>query len=267
MKIAVSGHEGNIGRRLVNMGCAPLPFDVRNPDEIRDILHRVKPDVILHLAAHTSVDFCEENYEEAIAVNVFGTSAVCQIAEEVLGEGKVVLVSSCQVFDGESWYRKEEDEPSPVNNYGLTKLAAEGVVQLYGGKVVRISRCFDSKSQDIVNYLSAIARKEYVRVPSHILRSYTHFDFIAEAFYEYANRFQEMPETLHLAGLESVSFFNLMYLISQEYGFGSEFVTSRGELPGHVARPHKGGLDVSLAKSLGFSLYSVEESVKRMRNE
>lgn len=267
MKIGVTGAEGNIGRRLVKMGCVPLSFDVTNQEEIRENLHRVKPNLILHLAAQTSVDWCEKNYEDAVAINVFGTSAVCQIAEEVIGEGKVVLLSSCQVFDGESWYRKEGDEPLPINNYGLTKLAAEGVAQLYGGKIIRISRCFDSKSQDIAAYLSQLRRGEYIKVPAHILRSYAHMDFIAEAIYEYAKRFEEMPEILHLGGMEVVSFYDLMNIIAAEYGLDHKLVTARREEKGHVARPHKGGLDVSLAKSLGLPLYYIEDSVKRMRNE
>ena len=96
--------------------------------------------------------------------------------EAIIGKGRVVLMSSDQVFDGEKGTYAESDEPNPVHNYGLTKLAAEGIMPLYDGKILRISRCFDGHSKDIREYLEEIEMGDKVRVPDFIFRSYCHMD-------------------------------------------------------------------------------------------
>src|SRR3990172_2288877 len=114
ISIAVTGYEGQIGSRLLKLGCEPLSCDVTDGGQVEQELHRVKPDVILHLAAMTGVDWCEKNYEEAISVNVYGTSVICQTAEEVIGAGKVALISTDMTFNGEEGEYKEDSEQLPI---------------------------------------------------------------------------------------------------------------------------------------------------------
>ncbi len=266
-KIALTGSEGNLGSRLVRLGAEPLFCDVTNKEEIRRELHRVKPDVILHLAAMTSVDWCQEHYAEACAVNVYGTNAVCEAAEDVIGAGKVALISSDHVFDGEKGFYDEEDTPNPINNYGLTKFAAEGVAQLYDAKIIRISRCFDSRSKDILAYLDKISCGEDVFVPQHMTKSYAHMDFIAESFYRYGLRFDKMPEILHIAPTTACSFYKLIHFIAKETGLPTDKIHPRGEEPGHTPRPFKAGLNPVLSTRLDFPIITLYESIQRFKNE
>ncbi len=266
MKIGITGYEGQIGSRLLNMGCDPLRCDVTNPKEVEHELHRVKPDVILHLAAQTSVDLCESHYEEAMSANVYGTNVVCEKAEDIIGAGRVVLISTDMTFDGKEGLYKEDSEQNPINAYGLSKLGAEAVARLYDAKVIRISRCFSSKSRDILSYLSKITRGEKIYVPSHLYRSYCHLDIMAEMLFAYANRFDQMPETLHLAGSTYESFYGLIYRIAKK-SRQDHLVLPRGEEVGHVARPFKSGLNTSFAESLGFKVPTIEESLERFENE
>jgi dTDP-4-dehydrorhamnose reductase len=265
--IGVTGANGKLGTRLVNAGCVPLYCDIRSPGEIALELADKRPDGIIHLAALTSVDACEKDYRQAVDVNVFGTKTLCEIAEKVLGEGRVAIVSSDQVFGGGEGMYTENDEPSPINIYGLTKFAAEGVVIAFGGKVIRISRCFSGESNDIREYLDALERNEIIHVPDFFYRSYCHLDFMTEMLYRYADHFAAMPKTLHLAGLGAISFFGLMTKIADEFGYDTDLVFPRGEEEGYVARPYKCGLDTSLAAHLGFPQYPIEASIRKMKYE
>ena len=268
MKIGITGSEGQLGSRLVKLyGAEPLLCDVRSRSEVESEISRVQPKVIIHLAGHSSVDWCEENYDDAVATNVFGTSLVCQVAHDILGQGKVVLVSTDQVFNGDTGYYKEDDEPDPINNYGLTKLAAEGVARMYDNKVVRISRCFDSKSKDIADYLYQLGKQNKIVVPEHIERSYCHLDFMAEALYNYATRFNDMPEILHIAGAFPVTFHSFMMMVAREHGFSGDMVVERREMKGFAPRPAKCGLNVNLATSLALPIYHPRTSVEQMKHE
>lgn len=266
-KIAVTGALGQLGSRLVRMGAEPLTCDITDKKDVEGALDRVKPDVVLHLAAHTSVDWCENHRDEAITVNTYGTNTVCQVAEEVIGVGKVVVISSDQVFDGQKGQYKEDDEQNPVNYYGRSKLGAEAIANLYGVKIIRISRCFDSKSADISSYLKKLENNQEIHVPDFFFRSYCHLDLMAEMFGWYAYNFEKMPRLLHLASSFSCSFYHLMQTIADFYGYDLDLVCPRGEEAGHTPRPHNAGLDISFAHKLGFRIPTVGESIRKMKNE
>ncbi len=102
-------------------------LDVREPAEVRAAVADVKPDVILHLAAATDVDRCEQDPDWAYHNNAIGTQNValaCQPANTPL-----VYVSTAGVFAGDKPEPYIEfDVPRPANVYGVSKLAGEQIV-------------------------------------------------------------------------------------------------------------------------------------------
>lgn len=103
-------------------------LDVRDLGSVRQALTAALPDVVLHLAAETNVDRCEQDPDHAYQSNALGTEHVAWACRE--HAVPLVYVSTAAVFDG----RKPEpyieyDTPDPVNVYGRAKLAGERVVQ------------------------------------------------------------------------------------------------------------------------------------------
>lgn len=132
MRIAVTGAGGGLGRafseraavthEVVGFTHEELPVEDRQA-----VLHRIagaRPDVVVHLAAMTGVDACEEEPDRALAVNAVGTA---NVADAARAAGALLLYTSTDyVFDGE----KEEpyvesDPPDPISGYGRSKLAGE----------------------------------------------------------------------------------------------------------------------------------------------
>ena len=123
--IAVTGHEGRIGKRLVEKGYTPLECDITNVDQTFDTVSSVNPDVIIHCAAMTNVGWCENNEKEAYKVNARSVSHVLEAFA-----GRFIYLSTVHVFDGTKyWDYSEKHVPNAVNVYGLTKLAGEQVVK------------------------------------------------------------------------------------------------------------------------------------------
>ena len=61
----------------------PLAYalcDIRNPERLRQVFRAWRPDVVLHAAAHKHVPFLEDNPEEAVENNIFGTRNVLDAA-------------------------------------------------------------------------------------------------------------------------------------------------------------------------------------------
>ena len=110
------------------IGCSVL--DVSDADAVKRKIAEFQPEIILHLAAKTNLEFCELNQAEATATNVHGTRTLAQLAEEA--EATLVYISTAGVFDGtkEGFYT-EADTPNPIMVYGDTKYRGEEMVREY----------------------------------------------------------------------------------------------------------------------------------------
>jgi dTDP-4-dehydrorhamnose reductase len=136
MKILLFGKNGQLGREL-HRSLQPLgevialtrqQADFSKPDELREVVRKTKPDVIVNAVAYTAVDKAED--EEPLATTING-AAVGVLAEAARESGALLLhYSTDYVFDGSkaSPYT-EDDVPNPVNAYGRSKLAGEQAIK------------------------------------------------------------------------------------------------------------------------------------------
>ncbi len=105
-------------------------LDVRDTDALTRMITDFRPDVILHLAAETDLEFCEQNPAIATATNATATQTLAMLAEQI--EATLVYISTAGVFDGtkEGFYT-EEDQPNPIMVYGSTKYLGEQFVRAH----------------------------------------------------------------------------------------------------------------------------------------
>ena len=102
-------------------------MDLLDQSKLESFIESSKPDIIIHTVAIADPDICENNQEEAYAVNVKITQYLCQICREK--NIKLIFISTDYVFDGD--YAGEYlsgHERQPKNYYGLTKVWAEDLV-------------------------------------------------------------------------------------------------------------------------------------------
>jgi len=104
-------------------GLKKVSIDVTDANELRGLLLRERPDVVVHMAALGDVDLCEREKELAWRTTVEPSVEVASLASR-LGSFAVYL-STDYVFDGERGNYRERDVPNPVNYYGLVKLMGE----------------------------------------------------------------------------------------------------------------------------------------------
>ncbi|NDC78838.1 MAG: SDR family oxidoreductase [Chitinophagia bacterium] len=109
-----------------------LPLDITDGVEVFDTLRRWKPDHVVHAAAMTQADPCEQDPVACWHVNVTATRFLCSAAEAV--GAAMTYLSTDFVFDGESGPYREDDPTGPVNIYGASKLAAERTVLAMKGR-------------------------------------------------------------------------------------------------------------------------------------
>lgn len=134
MKILVTGAKGQLGLELINQLSKNnfyeiIPTDVENLnivciDNVTDIIESQKPDVVINCAAHTAVDLCETDIENAYKINAIGPRNLAIACEKV--GAKFVQVSTDYVFNGnENQPYREDNETCPNSIYGKSKLMGE----------------------------------------------------------------------------------------------------------------------------------------------
>ncbi len=100
-----------------------VPADVRDRPALLAIIEKLRPQIIINLAALTDLEYCEMHQDEAWLTNAVGSQNLAQIASD-LG-ATYVYVSTAGVFDGSKETYDEQDSPAPINVYGRTKLEGE----------------------------------------------------------------------------------------------------------------------------------------------
>ncbi|UCZ52957.1 polysaccharide biosynthesis protein [Bacillus shivajii] len=89
--------------------------DVQDKERMNDVMHKHRPDVVYHAAAHKHVPLMERNPHEAVKNNVIGTKNVAEASHEA-GVDTFVMISTDKAVN-------------PTSVMGATKRIAEMVVQ------------------------------------------------------------------------------------------------------------------------------------------
>ena len=121
--VIVDIYENNaydIQQELIRRYGKALPLEVyiasvRDRDRMDEIFSRVRPDVVVHAAAHKHVPLMEHDCQEAVKNNVFGTLNVADMAEKY-GAQRFVLISTDKAVN-------------PTNIMGASKRLCEMVIQ------------------------------------------------------------------------------------------------------------------------------------------
>lgn len=133
--VLLTGTNGQVGfelqRSLQGLGKIVAldrsRLDLRNRQQIRDIVRATKPALIVNPAAYTAVDAAETDVVAATQLNV---DAPRVFAEEARRLGAALVhYSTDYVFDGAKRGAYVESDPTgPQNVYGRTKLAGEEAI-------------------------------------------------------------------------------------------------------------------------------------------
>ncbi|WP_022846302.1 MULTISPECIES: dTDP-4-dehydrorhamnose reductase [unclassified Desulfurobacterium] len=168
--ILITGKNGQLAgefiRKLTEKGTdfkalSHKELDIGNLDSVVKAVRELKPEVIINCAAYNLVDKAEEEYEIAYKTNAIGPENLAIAAKEA--GSFLIHYSTDYVFDGkkEDGLYTESDEPSPVNEYGKTKLEGEKRVMEIGNDylIFRVSWVYGKGKQNFIYKLTRWAEK------------------------------------------------------------------------------------------------------------
>ena len=104
-------------------GCQWYHLDLKRTESIHNMLNRVHPELIIHQAGISKLDYCEEHPQEAFAVNVVATRQIIDWSKK--SETRFIFLSSDMVYGGDTGNYKESGAINPLGVYAKNKAQAE----------------------------------------------------------------------------------------------------------------------------------------------
>lgn len=266
-KIYITGYEGNVGSELVKRGFMPFEANITSRKAV-NIIKSKKPEVIIHCAALTNVDYCEEHPDEAFEINVRGT---LNLIDQF--DGCFIYLSTDHVFSGNEFNLYREFHPTiPVNKYGMSKFIGEQCLNWTSsgvkGVIVRTSKLFTD--EDISTIVDKLTLGETFEVTQLIKRTFLYIPHFVDGLIDLLGKVDRLGEDniVHISGLERSSYYEFYKKIAQCYGLQHSCMVSRGyELKDVTPRPLRGGLNCTYAKQLGIPLYSDWDGLEAITGE
>jgi len=103
--------------------------DIRDYNFCKTQAAKIMPDIIINLAALTSLEQCEKEPDNAYKTNTLGVEILTNIAQKHYVP--FVHISTAGVYDGKSKDYIEYDLPNPISVYGKSKYEAEKIALKY----------------------------------------------------------------------------------------------------------------------------------------
>ncbi len=167
MKLLITGSTGQVGRALcalaLEQGIEFQAFssdelDIRKESRVLRSIKKAKPDFVVNAAAYTAVDQAEQDEEACFAVNAVGVQNLANACKRL--NIPLIHLSTDYVFNGEQRAAYvEDDEPSPINLYGKSKLEGERQLKslLEHYVVLRVSWVFSEWGSNFVKTMTRLA--------------------------------------------------------------------------------------------------------------
>lgn len=107
--------------------------DIRNLEQLREIMLRFKPDFVFHLAAQPIVSDSYEDPIKTISTNVMGTANVLEVLRSIENPCAAIIITSDKCYENVEWEwgYKETDAVGGKDIYSGSKGAAEIIFHAY----------------------------------------------------------------------------------------------------------------------------------------
>lgn len=166
--ILLTGVNGQLGyalaRSLQGLGNVLAldrgALDLAQPQQIRQVVRAVKPQLIINPAAYTAVDKAESELNVAMSINAEGPSVLADEARKI--GAPLIHFSTDYVFDGtKPTPYEEDDETGPINAYGRSKLAGESAIAASGCAhvILRTSWVYGLRGKTFLTTMLSLAQK------------------------------------------------------------------------------------------------------------
>lgn len=239
----------------------PLPgvklhrIDLTDAIALNTWLDQIAPDAVIHTAALSQPNRCEQEPDLSYAMNVEATRVLAQFC----GSHHIpfAFTSTDQVFDGQAAPYDETSSPSPINVYGRHKVEAEAIIQAAHPNAVicRMPLLYGPPSPTAECFLQGFLRQLGAGQPLHLFID----EFRTPAYVEDAAAglllaLEKASGLLHLGGPDRLSRYDFGLRLAEVFGFDKALLlpSQQAEVPMPSARPADVSSTSQRAVELGY---------------
>ncbi|ARD84769.1 dTDP-4-dehydrorhamnose reductase [Ferroplasma acidiphilum] len=273
MKTLIIGSGGQLGKALSSILENSIPLshddiDLRNVNNIENILDKYDFDTIINCAAMTSVDKCETDIESAYYINGLSMKYIANYCRE--NNKYFIHVSTDYVFTGNKGNYTEDDIPYPVNYYGLSKLIGDTYVNSYKDSlIIRTSGVYGSKNNFPLYVIDRLRNNQKVNAFDNYY-SPVNANVLAYSILKIINL--KLTGILNISG-DRFSRYEFALKIADKFGLNEALInkTDYNSVKSIAKRPYDSSLNNEKAKGiLKFNFddldYNLNEFKKNMDN-
>ena len=288
-KILLTGITGQVGQELpktlINLGevvgVSRQEFDLSQPEQIKQQIAKIKPNIIVNAGAYTAVDKAEQEPELAIAINANAPKAIAIAAQDI--NATVVHISTDYVFNGQNHTPYlETDTTDPLGIYGSSKLQGEIGVEQASDRHIILRTAWVYGSRGHGNFVKTMLRlgesKEELKVVADQIGSPTWSYDIADAITNLLSKSQEdsaINGTYHFSNSGVASWYDLAvatFTEAKQLGFPLKikqvYPITTADYPTPAQRPAYSVLSKSkYTKATGVHPPHWQESLRKMLRE
>jgi len=293
MNLLVTGANGFLGQHLTNYlsvrqytisatsrGARRVPSNIQLTYQsteltdgiaVKNLVEQTQPKVIVHTAAISKPDECENNKHNCLQHNVEATRHLLRAFKAAQTPQSLFIYISTDFIFGENGPHSEDDKQGPLNFYGESKLLAEELVINSGVPYTIVRPVFiygnvwDGLRPSFLHWVkNSLSQNKTIKVVSDQQRTPTYVYDICAGIDAVIK--QHKTGIYHLAGKDVLSPFDMAVTTARVLGLDEghiENVTS-DTFPEPVKRAKRSGLKIDKAvNELGYAPVSFEEGVRR----
>ncbi len=251
-------------------GVTLLKVDLRDFKTLKSLFAEIQPAAVIHTAAQSKPDFCQNYPEESYPINVTASLNIAGLCAE--GGIPCAFTSTDLVFNGLNPPYRETDPVSPISYYGEQKVMAEqGILERYPKTAIcRMPLMFGiappTASSFIQPFIKALREGQEQRLFTDEFRTPVSGSTAAGGLLLALEKIEGM---LHLGGKERVSRYQFGCLLAQMLKLPQEKLKTcrQKDMPMAAPRSPDVSLDSSKAFALGYQPLSVRKELEALEDK
>lgn len=288
-RVLVTGCNGFIGSLLVNQLLTYSSYHVfgvakgvnRNPKlpsenyfelnlldlgKISGVIKEIKPEIIIHTAAISQVDKCEEDIELCRNINELATHEIVKACQDL--NCRLIFFSTDFVFSGENKWESISSTPNPKSVYAKSKQNAEQMVLGMNEKsaIIRPVLVYGySPVADRPNIftwvLDSLTNQKQINVVSDQMRTPTFVNDVVELTVSICEK--SLQGIFHIGGSQEISVYEFARAIAEISSTNPKLISPvlSQSLNGAELRPKNSCLKIEGQNMDGLLPLNVEQGI------
>ena len=244
-----------------------LSIDLCDPKSLKELFMRIKPDAVIHAAAMSVPNLCQQYPLESNKINVLASLHIADLC--CLQRIPMVFISTDLVFDGCKGNYCESDPVSPVSLYGEQKVKAEtGILnKLTSAVICRMPLMFGDVSGSAQSFIQPMIHSFKNSVQQALFTDEFRSPISAASASEgILLALEKTTGVVHLGGRQRISRYDLGVILAEVGKFDKNLIVPKlqREIKFTAPRPADVSLNSAKAFALGYSPEDIRESLSKL---